>query len=340
MQKVLIGMSGGIDSSYSAILLKEQGYEVEGVYLTLHNKKNENYHRENIDRGERVSKYLGIKYHVLDLKDEFESRVYNPFIQSYIKGETPNPCAICNRFIKFGAMLDFAKQNGIDKLATGHYVKTDGEFLYEAVDKSKDQTYFLFNIKSEVLPHILFPLASYLKSDVKKEALNFEVIKDLAEQKQESNDICFVEGNYTDIIKEVKNPNRDGDVIKNGEVVGKHKGYMHYTIGKRKGFTVKGALEPHYVTKIDAESNKIEVGSREDLKTDRVIAKDLNLFTNEKIFDAEVKVRYRTTKVPCSVKIENSIAYIELKESVYGVAKGQAAVLYQGEKLLGGGWIC
>jgi tRNA-specific 2-thiouridylase len=333
-------MSGGIDSSFSAILLKDLGFEPVGVYLILHNKRDEDYHRANIKRGQDVSKYLGIKHHILDLTKDFNKHVYEPFIQSYIDGFTPNPCALCNRFIKFGAMMDFANKSSIEKLSTGHYVRTDGEFLYEARDKTKDQTYFLFNINREILPNVIFPLSNYLKSEVRSDAMRFDVIRDLAEQKQESNDICFVDGSYTDILQERINPNIDGEVIKDGEVVGEHKGYMHYTIGKRRGFTVKGALEPHYVKEIIPESNRIIVSSKEDIKVDRVVAKNLNMFTNDLSFDASVKVRYRTQKVPCRVTIDNNQAIIELKESVYGVAKGQGAVFYDGDRLLGGGWIC
>lgn len=340
MEKILVGMSGGIDSSFSAILLKDLGFQPIGVYMILHNKRDESYHRANIERGQNVCKYLGVQHHILDLGKDFNRYVYEPFIQSYIDGLTPNPCALCNRFIKFGAMLEFGKKLSIEKLATGHYVRSDGEFLYEARDKSKDQTYFLFNIKQETLKSVIFPLSQYLKSEVREEASKFEVIKDLAEQKQESNDICFVDGEYTDILQERIETQIEGKVIKDGQIVGSHKGYMHYTIGKRRGFNVKGALEPHYVKEINPDKNEIVVGLKEDIKVDRVLAKDLNMFIDSKSFDASVKVRYRTNKVPCRVNIIDGVANIELKESVYGVAKGQGAVFYDNEKLLGGGWIC
>lgn len=338
MQKVLIGLSGGIDSSYSAYLLQKEGYLVEGVYMILHDRGTPNYHEENINRVKKVSEYLGIKYHILDLKDKFNELVFEPFIETYKNGKTPNPCAICNRHIKFGAMYEFAKSLGIDKLATGHYVKSDGEFLYQAVDKSKDQSYFLFNIDKSILKHTIFPLGEFLKEDVKKRAMEISVLKEIA-VKKESNDICFVDSDYTDILREYVNPDSEGEVVKEGKVVGTHKGYMHYTIGKRRGFKYELAQTPHYVTKIIPEKNQIEVGEYEELKVEKVLVKELNMFTDKKEFRAEVKIRYRSPKVNALVKIDDGIATIILDEPVYGVAPAQAAVFYDGEKLLGGGWI-
>ncbi len=337
MKKVLLGLSGGIDSSYSAYLLQQQGFEVEGVYMILHDR-GANYHEDNIARVEKISKYLNIKYHILDLKDKFSKFVFNPFIQIYIDGKTPNPCAICNRHIKFGAMYEFGKSLGIDKLATGHYLKNDGKFLYQAKDKSKDQSYFLFNIDKNILKNLIFPLGNLLKEKVKAKAKEIEVLKDIAVSK-ESNDICFVDGAYTDILSEFTNPNQSGEVIKDGKVVGVHKGYMHYTIGKRRGFTYEAGQTPHYVTKIIADKNQIEIGEYENLKVTKILAKDLNMFIDELEFKASVKIRYRSKKIECNVKIIDRIAHIELNEPVYGIAPSQAAVFYDDEKLLGGGWI-
>lgn len=337
MSRVLVGMSGGVDSTVSAYLLQKEGHEVEGVYMKLHAKTP--YHEENIQKTQKVADFLGIRLHILDLTEEFKRSVFDPFVHGYSKGLTPNPCAVCNRTIKFGSLVDFADRQGFDFLATGHYVKTDGKFLYEARDKSKDQSYFLFNIKKEVLPRLLFPVGDLLKEEVKQIARNIEPLKSFAQQK-ESTEICFVETTYVDVLKEFLDVNRPGEVIDlAGRVVGEHKGYMHYTIGKRKGFSVRGAHEPHYVVGIIPEKNQIVVGKKEDLAVEVIRANGLNMFDEREDFECSLKVRYRTPKVPCQVRIVGKEATIRLAQSVYGVASGQAAVFYENEKVLGGGWI-
>ncbi|NPA03403.1 MAG: tRNA 2-thiouridine(34) synthase MnmA, partial [Epsilonproteobacteria bacterium] len=182
MKKVLVALSGGVDSSFTAKLLKEEGYEVVGVYMKFH--PNASYHEKNIKNIEKVAKYLGIQYHILDRTQEFKEAVYKPFVEGYIAGLTPNPCALCNRVMKFNELIEFAKKLNIPQVATGHYAKTDGKFIYEAKDKTKDQSYFLFNLKKEFLPKILFPLGEWLKEDVKKEAFKIPLLKEIATQKE------------------------------------------------------------------------------------------------------------------------------------------------------------
>ena len=333
-----MAMSGGVDSTVTAYLLKKEGFEVEGVYMKVHSR--EDAHQIYLKNIEKVSKYLDIKVHILDKRDYFAQKVYNPFIESYKEGKTPNPCAICNRYLKFGQLVSLADEIGAKYFATGHYVKCDGKFLYEAKDKTKDQSYFLFNIKKEVLPKIIFPLGDMYKEDVKKIAASIEPLESIAKQK-ESSEICFVEKTYIDILKQYTNVDMPGVVIdKNGNIIGEHKGYMHYTIGKRRGFRVHGAKEPHYVTKIIPEKNQIIVGPKRDLEVKNIRLTDINMFEEKSEFEAEIKVRYRTHKVPCFVKIRGNEAEVEIYESVFGVAKGQAGVFYEGEKVLGGGWIC
>ena len=337
MKKVLIGLSGGIDSSYSAYILKEQGYQVEGLYLKLHGR--ENYFQENIERVKRLTKFLNIPLHILDLQDRFSQKVYQPFIETYVKGETPNPCIICNREIKFGEMLKFADKIGADYLATGHYIRHDGEFLLEGKDKSKDQSYFLFYIDKKIIPRLLFPLGEYLKSEIKEKVSKIPELSQFNSQK-ESNEICFVENQYTDVIKKYHNIDIEGEVLNpKGEIVGKHRGYMHYTIGKRRGFTLKVAHDPHYVMDIIPDKNQIIVGKREELAKWRVSLKNLNMFINEKKFEATVKLRYRSKGLKCQVTINGDRAEIELQEPIFGLAKGQAGVFYRNNKILGGGWI-
>ncbi|WP_456432017.1 tRNA 2-thiouridine(34) synthase MnmA [Nitratifractor sp.] len=336
-RKVLVGLSGGVDSTVTALLLQKAGYAVTGVYMKLH--ENEAYHRENFAKASRVADYLGIDVHFLDLSDTFREAVYDYFVEGYAAGITPNPCVVCNRRIKFGALVDFAHSLGIETVATGHYARREGEAIYMARDKSKDQSYFLAEVRREVIPRLLFPLGERYKSDVKRLAASIEPLRQIAEQK-ESSEICFVENDYTEILARHMPIDREGEVLNEaGEVVGSHRGYMHYTIGKRRGFTVRGAHEPHYVLSLDARNNRIVVGTRDRLAKRRFRIGRINLFTEAREFYALVKVRYRSEAVPGRIVIEGEEGIVELERDVFGLAQGQFAVFYEGERLLGGGEI-
>ena len=336
-KKVLLGMSGGVDSTISAKLLQDDGYMVEGVYMKLHNSPG--YHDIHLKRAQKAAQRLGVTLHVLDLQERFDDNVFYPFIQTYKEGRTPNPCALCNRNLKFGAMMEFADTIGADFLATGHYLRHDGTYLIQAEDDTKDQSYFLFYIDKTIIPRLIFPLGACKKSDIKALAASIEGLESFATQ-AESSEICFVETTYTDLLKEHVNVDEPGDVLDTaGNVVGTHKGYMHYTIGKRKGFTVHGAHDPHFVLEILPKTNQIIVGKREELDTRHVRLEHLNMFDERTSFDTTVKLRYRSRSVPCHVEIEGDTATVALKEAVYGVAAGQAAVFYEDNKVLGGGWI-
>jgi len=337
-QKVLVGMSGGVDSTVTAILLQKEGYDVTGVYMKLHHKPG--YHEENYTKAQKVGDYLGIKVHFHDLSQAFDEKVYSYFVESYKKGLTPNPCVVCNRTIKFGKMIDFADSLGIEKVATGHYLKCDGNYFYAAEDKTKDQSYFLCEVRKEVLPRLLFPLGNWIKEDVKAYAAKIEVLQEIATQK-ESSEICFVENSYDEVLAKHMDIDIPGETLDSeGNVVGTHKGYMHYTIGKRRGFFVNGAHDPHFVLKIKPEENQIVVGTKEKLEENQFEVKELNLFEALTQFKCTVKVRYRTHAIPCSVTIEGDRAKVMLDEPVFGLAPEQIAAFYDGEKLLGGGIIC
>ncbi len=337
-ERVLVGMSGGVDSTVAALLLQKEGYEVVGVYMKLHHKPG--YHEENYAKAQRVGDYLGIKVHFHDLSNEFKEEVYDYFVESYKEGFTPNPCVMCNRTIKFGKMMEFADTLGIEKVATGHYCKCDGYAIYMAKDETKDQSYFLCEVDKKVLPRLVFPLGEWIKEDVKAYAANIDVIESFATQK-ESSEICFVENSYDEILAKHMDIDIPGETLDTeGNVIGSHKGYMYYTIGKRRGFIVHGAHDPHFVLEIKPESNQIVVGTKEKLEENAFEVKQLNMFEELVEFDCTVKVRFRTTAVPCHVESEADRATVTLKEPVFGLAKGQIAAFYKEDKLLGGGVIC
>ena len=339
-KKVLVGMSGGVDSTVTSILLQQEGYEVTGVYMKLHH--NDKSHDENFAKVKRVGEYLGIDVHFHDLSVDFKSKVYDYFVETYKEGLTPNPCVMCNRNIKFGKMVDFAESLGIDKVATGHYIKCDGEFFYTANDDTKDQSYFLAQVKKEVLPHLVFPMGTWIKEDVKAFAKDIPLLSDLGTQK-ESSEICFVENDYTEVLEKHMNIDLEGETVDvDGNVVGKHKGYMHYTIGKRRGFTVNGAHDPHFVIEIKPEKNQIVVGKRDALEVDHFKIRQINLFKELSNFESMVKVRYRTKAIACSVKLDadGKEGSVELSEPVFGLAYGQVAVFYDEDKVIGSGIIC
>ncbi len=337
-KKVIVGMSGGIDSSVAAILLQEAGYEVEGVYMKLHER--DGYHESNFAKVEHIASKMGIKAHFLDLSEEFKKEVYDYFVSSYKQGLTPNPCIACNKNIKFGKMFEFAKSVGADLVATGHYVKCDGVSIYEADDKSKDQSYFLAQIDRAVLPNILFPLGEWVKEDVKEYAKRYDFLS-LISSSAESLEICFVENTYLEVLAKHMDVDVSGVAVdSSGKAVGTHKGYMHYTVGKRRGFFVNGAHDPHFVLDIKPELNQIVVGKKEELEVKTIEIKDISFIADiEDEFECNVKVRYRTRSVPATVSIKDDHAKIVFKESVFGVARGQIAALYDDEKLLGGGVI-
>ncbi|WP_041963203.1 tRNA 2-thiouridine(34) synthase MnmA [Sulfurospirillum cavolei] len=336
--KIALLMSGGIDSSYSAYLLKNEGHEVVGIYLKLHD--DESKHAINIANIEKVSRHLGIETHVIDAKTLFKEHVYDYFVRSYEQGRTPNPCAFCNPRMKFGFAFEKAMELGCEKIATGHYARVKNGHIQEAFDMSKDQSYFLFGLKKEVIEKIVFPLGTMKKEAIKPVALEKLPWLGTLESYKESQEICFVTDTYIDILKKHLNVDQKG-LIKDteGKVIGEHKGYMHYTIGKRKGLTIGGAHEPHFVVGIDAKTNTVIAGKKEELLQKRVVAQNFSLPDDFKEGIYGVKVRYRSPQAKAHVKLENNTIIAELEEGAYGIASGQALVVYQDDLVLGGGWI-
>lgn len=353
--KILVAMSGGVDSTVTAYTLLQQGHEVEGCYMKLHGKPN--YHEANIAKVEKAAQFLGIKHHILDLQDDFKERVYMPFVASYKAGKTPNPCAWCNRFIKLGKLLEFAKSLNCEKLATGHYARVENGLLKTAFDETKDQSYFLASADKSALSYLIFPLGEKKKEAVKAFAASIKELESFATQK-ESAEICFVENTYIEVLQQFMPTNVKGSVLdSSGKIIGKHDGYMHYTIGKRRGFEVRGAHEPHFVLKIKPQSNEIVVGLKDELKVSEFELEKINLLVNNTFlsenkllqnslnaenfsFKCEVKIRYRSKSTACVVQVlPNLSAKIMLLEPVYALASGQMAVFYDKDTVLASGFI-
>lgn len=353
--KILVAMSGGVDSTVTAYTLLQQGHEVEGCYMKLHGKPN--YHEANIAKVEKAAQFLGIKHHILDLQDDFKECVYMPFVASYKAGKTPNPCAWCNRFIKLGKLLEFAKSLNCEKLATGHYARVENGLLKTAFDETKDQSYFLASADKSALSYLIFPLGEKKKEAVKAFAASIKELESFATQK-ESAEICFVENTYIEVLQQFMPTNIKGSVLNSsGKIIGKHDGYMHYTIGKRRGFEVRGAHEPHFVLKIKPQSNEIVVGLKDELKVSEFELEKINLLVDKTFlcenkllqnslnaenfsFKCEVKIRYRSKSTACVVQVlPNLSAKITLLEPVYALASGQMAVFYDKDTVLASGFI-
>ncbi len=342
MEKVLLGMSGGVDSSVCAVLLKQKGFAVGGVTLNL----NDSFDLSNIDDAKAVCDKLGIEHIAAELKADFKKFVIDNFIDEYIKGNTPNPCIVCNKYIKFGKMLEIAKEKGYTKIATGHYAQIkekDGRYLlFKAKDQTKDQTYVLYCLTQEQLKCAEFPLGKLSKSEVREiaEKENF-----VSARKKDSQDICFVpDGDYASFIEKTANfVSQTGDYINRaGEKLGSHKGVIHYTIGQRKGLGI--ALgKPAFVISKDANTNTVVLGDQEYLFYKKVLVKDVNFipFDNlEKEMEVCAKLRYSQKEQKAVIKpLENGEVLIEFLEPQRAPSSGQAAVFYDGDMVVGGGTI-
>lgn len=340
MKKVALLMSGGVDSSYSAYLLK-QNYIVNGFYLKLHNK--EEKHDFYIEKCKKVAKNLDIKFNIIDLQEEFHKIIYQYFVDSYKIAQTPNPCAMCNPNIKFGLALEEALKLGCDYIASGHYARikniNGNNYIQEAIDKTKDQSYFLFGISKKAKDRLIFPLGDKLKQNIKIEAFKAMPWFGELEEYKDSQEICFVDKDYINTISKDIDVNKTGLIKdKQGNIVGEHKGYMHYTIGKRKGLNIKGSHAPSYVLDINANDNVVIVGNKEDLKKTKIVAKITSL-DNVKSGIYDIKIRYRSKSIKAQIDINGDKIIATPLEDVFGVANGQALVVYKDDIVLGGGFI-
>ena len=334
MKKVLIGMSGGVDSSVAAYLLKKEGYEVVGLTMSLFPKENDT----SIIDAKQVCQKLNIEHYIVDYTKEFSNKVIKNFIENYQNAKTPNPCIECNKYFKFGLMWQKAQELNCDYIATGHYAPIKDTKLCR-IDSPKDQSYFLYKIDKSILPHILFPLNKYINKD--------EIRKIAEEQnlcvynKKDSQDICFIPHNdYTSFLEQnLDNLPNKGDFIYHGKVIGQHKGLIYYTIGQRKGLGIS-YLHPLYVISLNKENNQVILGDEEELYTKIVNITDINILVDKLPSKAQAKIRYKSKLTSCNIEIiDNNNLRIIFDEPVKSVTPGQSLVLYDNDIVLGGGII-
>ncbi len=343
---IAVAMSGGVDSSVVAAMLVNQGYNVKGITLAMQATIAKEVDELAIKDAKEVCKKLNIEHHVANLSDEFRAEIIQPFADSYLNGETPLPCASCNKKFKFGYLWQAAKELGCDYLITGHYInwQLDGDDfkILQGDDKIRDQSYFLSLVNRDLLKNTRFPLGSLSKDETREYAKEMGLN---VHNKPDSQDICFVpNGRYIDIIEKLHpNANMSGDIVHiDGRILGKHEGTYNFTIGQRKGIGIGGA-ETLYVIKLDAKNKQVIVGPKEALQQNIVYIKDLNWVTKQPLQHGQevlAKVRAAQELTKAKIYIQNDgLAKVVFDEAISAVAPGQLCAFYKQTQLLGGGWI-
>lgn len=354
-KKVVVGMSGGVDSAVAAYLLQRQGYDVIGVTMQIWQEEPHRLEENGggcgfhaVDDARQVADRLGIPYYVMDFKDVFHDCVIHPFVENYLRGCTPNPCILCNRYVKWEALLGRSAALGADYIATGHYARIDrlsnGRYVVRnSVTAKKDQTYALYSLTQEQLAHTLMPVGDYKKEEIREIAANLALP---VAAKPDSQDICFVpDGDYAAVVEREAAgcvPPPGNFVDSSGRILGRHKGIIHYTVGQRKGLNLAMG-RPVFVTELRPETNEVVIGENQEVFTDRLVCGGLNFMAVEELTgptEVLAKIRYSHNGTPCVIeRLDADRVVCIFKEPVRAVTPGQAVVFYKEDYVYGGGTI-